>query len=86
MWIMDVSRITVSPNYIFQLPETDDEGSAPAALRDAVSFSTPYLLPDEEAEVVLDDTINLIGADYTAAFSVHGGLNENRVYQLLGLM
>ena len=83
---MEVSGITVSPNYILQLPETDDEGSAPAALRDAVSFSTPYLLPDEEAEVVLDDTINLIGADYAAAFSVHGGLNENRVYQLLGLM
>lgn len=83
---MEVSGITVSPNYIFQLPETDDEGSAPAAMRDAVSFSSPYLLPDEEADMVLDDTINLIGADYTAAFAVHGGLNENRVHQLLGLM
>ena len=83
---MEVSGITVSPNYIFQLPETDDEGSAPAAMRDAVSFSSPYLLPDEEADMVLDDTINLIGDDYMAAVAVHGGLNENRVHQLLGLM
>ena len=83
---MEVSGITVSPNYIFQLPETDDEGSAPAAMRDAVSFSSPYLLPDEEADMVLDDTINLIGADYMAAVAVHGGLNENRVHQLLDLM
>lgn len=83
---MEVSGITVSPNYIFQLPETDDEGSAPAALRDAVSFSSPYLIPDEEADMVLDDTINLIGADYATAVAVHGGLNENRVHQLLGLM
>lgn len=83
---MEVSGITVSPNYIFRLPEMDDEGSAPAALRDAVSISHPYEFSDEEAEVLLDDTISMIGSDSATALSLHGGLTENRVYQLLGLM
>ena len=83
---MEVSGITVSPNYIFRLPEMEEEGSAPAALRDAVSLSTPREFTDEEAELMLDDTINMIGADSATALSLHGGLSESRVYQLLGLM
>lgn len=83
---MELSGITVSPNYIFRLPEMDDEGSAPAALRDSVSLCAPYEFTDEEAELMLDDTINMIGEDSVTALSLHGGLTENRVYQLLGLM
>ena len=48
---MEVSGITVSPNYIFQLPETDDEGSAPAALRDGV-YKVVAIAQEDMGEVL----------------------------------
>lgn len=54
-------------------------------IKDTVDIRGQQLLTDEEAQSVLKETINMIGADRAGALSVHSGLSESRVFALLGI-
>lgn len=81
---MEISGIRSTTPFAFQNFDKDN-----AAVKrqegDIVDVKQPELLSDEEAEVVLNDTISMIGSDAASALSVHSGLSENRVFALLGL-
>lgn len=82
---MEISNITNALGFTFGLPDKDDSGSTPAPLQDMLDISNFQLLADDEVDDVMDDTLNMIAQDNVAALSVHGGLNESRVFALLGL-
>ena len=42
-------------------------------------------MSDEEVEALMTETEQMIGNDYLSALTVHSGLDENRVYRLLGM-
>ncbi|MDO5483972.1 MAG: hypothetical protein Q4F27_03605, partial [Desulfovibrionaceae bacterium] len=73
---MEILGINPSLNFGYALP--DKEGSSPAAatqnLQDTVEISSPYVLPDDEVDSVMDETLSMIAQDNVAALSVHGGL------------
>ena len=89
---MDVSGInnqaSVFP-YLLNLNDDKDDrsGSAPmGGVQDMVDVHMPTLLSDDEVDDVMADTLQMIGDDPTGALSVHSGLNESRVFALLGMV
>ena len=68
----------------------DVEGSqgtsgAPLETNDIVNLNTLPDMSDEEVEALMTETEQMIGNDYLSALTVHSGLDENRVYRLLGM-
>ena len=75
--------------YLLNLNDDKDDrsGSAPmGGLQDTVDISMPALLSDDEVEDVMGETLQMIGDDSVGALSVHSGLNESRVFALLGMV
>ena len=70
---------------MFPNAEKDSHDAAMKTTGDKVDVRAPELIPDEEVENVLNETISMIGNDSAAALSVHSGLTESRVFALLGL-
>ncbi|MBR4742368.1 MAG: hypothetical protein IK079_05680 [Desulfovibrio sp.] len=67
-------------------PKHNENTPTPAApLTDVVSLNNLPDLTDEEVEVLMAETVEMIGADAMDALSVHSGLNAERVYSLLGM-
>lgn len=81
----------INPGMSFGYVPSDKEDNAPVPTSgsleqlDTVDISSPYILPDDEVEMVMDETLNMIAQDSMAALSVHGGLSQSRVFALLGL-
>lgn len=74
--------------YLLNLHDDKDDrsGSAPmGGVQDTVDIRMSALMSDEEAEEVMDETLQMIADDPAGALSVHSGLNESRVFALLGL-
>ena len=86
---MEIQGLSNNPFFTGIFPDKDGNSAAPAAaaqpVPDTVDVSSPWLLPDDEVDGVLDSTLNMIAQDNLAALSVHGGLSESRVFALLGL-
>lgn len=82
---MEISQIRSSLPFLFPNAEKDNSDPVVKAVGDRVDIQGPNLIPDEEVEGVLNDTISMIGSDSAAALSVHSGLTESRVFALLGL-
>lgn len=80
---MEISGIRSSLPFLFSGAEKEN----PAVERkgDIVDIQHTNILSDEEAEVVFQDTLGMIGADAANALSVHSGLTESRVFALLGV-
>lgn len=60
-------------------------GSAPVAPQDTIDLSRLPEMSDEEIEGLMEETIQMISDDSYRALSVHSGLDQNRVYALLGM-
>lgn len=82
---MDISAVGKSVPFNFIMPGKDSSGNVPPVVQDEVHISMPRILSDQEADDVLDATIDMLAKDNVAALYAHGGLNQNRVYGLLGL-
>ena len=87
--IMEIQSLNSNSLFSGIFPDRDGSFAAPAAAAqpapDTVDVSSPWLLPDDEVDGVLDATMNMISQDNLAALSVHGGLSQSRVFALLGL-
>ena len=81
---MKISGISSAFPYTFLMPEKDDSGSSPAAMQDTINVHAPQILDDSEVDTVLDETLQMLAADPVSALSAHGGLNQNRVFALVG--
>lgn len=82
---MEISQIRSTLPFMFQGNEKEAVRNAPKNAGDTVDIQGMQLLADEEVEGVLNETINMIGSDSSAALAVHSGLSESRVFALLGL-
>jgi hypothetical protein len=82
---MELTGITQSMPLMFRFPDREDGGSTPPAAQDTVSVNAFPPLGDEEAEVVFNDTLDMIAADNMTALSAHSGLVPGRVFALLGM-
>ena len=82
---MEISQIRSAMPFLFPNAEKDAAEVAPKSLGDTVDIKGIDLIPDEEVDNVLNETISMIGSDSAAALSVHSGLTESRVFALLGL-
>lgn len=80
---MEISQVTSAFPFLF--PNQERGESQVKGTGDINDVRAPELLTDEEAEAVLNETVNMIGSDRAAALSVHSGLSESRVFALLGL-
>lgn len=81
---MEISQIRSALPFMFPA-EKEMAEATPKALGDTVDIHGVDLIPDEEVENVLNETISMIGSDSAAALSVHSGLNASRVFALLGM-
>lgn len=82
---MEISGLSANFPFLFQGMDRDTTEAKLSQAADRIDIHSPELLTDEEAEIVLSDTIGMIGADSAAALSVHSGLSANRVFALLGM-
>lgn len=82
---MEISQIRSAMPFLFPNAEKEATEAAPKSLGDTVDIKGVDLIPDEEVDNVLNETISMIGSDSATALSVHSGLNESRVFALLGL-
>lgn len=82
---MEISQIRSAMPFLFPNGEKEAMEAGPRSLGDTVDIKGLNLIPDEEVDNVLNETINMIGADSVGALSVHSGLTESRVFALLGL-
>ncbi len=84
---MNISAINNSfMNSLFAKDQDANGTPSPAApLSDIVTLNELPDLTDAEVENLMNETIQMIGADAAGALSVHNGLDPNRVYSLLGL-
>lgn len=82
---MEISQVRAAMPFLF--PNADKETSAVLhkAGGDIVDVHMPELIADEDVDGVLNETISMIGSDNAGALSVHSGLNQARVFALLGL-
>ena len=82
---MEISQIRSAVPFLFPNAEKEAVEAAPKSMGDTVDIRGLDLIPDEEVDNVLSETISMIGSDSAAALSVHSGLSESRVFALLGL-
>lgn len=82
---MEISQIRSAMPFLFPNQERETVEAAPKSMGDTVDIKGVNLIPDEEVDNVLNETINMIVSDSAAALNVHSGLNEDRVFALLGL-
>lgn len=89
---MDISGVnnqsSVFP-FLLNLNEDKDDrsGSGPmGGIQDTVDIRMPDLLSDDEVDDVMNDTLQMIADDPAGALSVHSGLNQSRVFALLGMV
>lgn len=82
---MDISAIGKSVPFDFIMHGKDSSGNVPPVVQDEVHISMPHILSGQEADEVLDATIDMLARDNVAALSAHGGLSHGRVFGLLGL-
>lgn len=82
---MEISQIRHALPFMFPNADKEMQDASVKGLGDRIDVHAPNLIPDEEVENVLNETISMIGSDSAAALSVHSGLNESRVFALLGL-
>ncbi len=82
---MEISGIRSAFPFLFQNNEKGVNVDSINNPGDIVDIHAPELLSDEEAEVVYNDTLAMIGNDHAQALAAHSGLSENRVFALLGL-
>lgn len=82
---MEISQIRHALPFMFPTAEKDSHDAALKNVGDTIDVRMPDLIPDDEVDNVLNETIGMIGSDSAAALSVHSGLSESRVFALLGL-
>lgn len=81
---MEIQGLRSAFPFMFPANEKD----APVSLNapgDIVDVHAPKILADDEVEGVFKETLGMIANDSAAALSVHSGLNESRVFALLGI-
>lgn len=83
--VMKITSLTAPSPLSFLQPDRDAAASPAPATRDMVSLSATRLLQDDEVDGVLDQALKAITGDHAGALSVHSGLNQGRVFALLGI-
>ncbi|MBQ9452405.1 MAG: hypothetical protein IJU65_03810 [Desulfovibrio sp.] len=83
---MKITGFTPSDIFSFPMFEKDAAVSTTAS-HDVVNLQSLNMIDmdDTEANALLNETIGIISQDHFAALSVHGGLTESRVAELLSL-
>ena len=81
---MEISGISSSIPCMFHNRE-GAQAAREEGIKDTVNIQGNRLLADDEVDGVLKDTVAMIGANRADALSAHSGLNESRVFALLGV-
>lgn len=82
---MEISSLNNLFPFSFNINGNESNGAAPVAVQDKIDISSAHILEDDEVDSVFDETLHMIAEDNLAALSVHEGLNESRVFTLLGM-
>lgn len=79
---MEILGIRSAMPFMFQ--GSEKTATPKQSTGDVIDIRQQPILADEEVEGVFTETLGMIAKDAVSALSVHSGLNEDRVFALLG--
>lgn len=82
---MEISGIGATMPFNYLTNEKGQASNKPQLPEDTVELQGLNIPNDEEAEIIYNDTLAMLASDNGAALSVHSGLSESRVFELLGM-